>query len=110
MTCRRRSKKAIQRRHISSALATIWSKSAGLVGITPADYPELWLHRVAAAGIDTSGVVSSSETGLASEWFFHRADGGRVDHLHGDADVFEAFFSFFSFFFFIIPYDPIMNL
>jgi sugar/nucleoside kinase (ribokinase family) len=75
----------------AAAGAHLWSRSAGLVGITPADYPELWLHRVAAAGIDTSGVVSSSETGLASEWFFHRADGGRVDHLHGDADVFEAF-------------------
>lgn len=75
----------------AAAGAHLWSRSAGLVGITPADYPAFWLQRIAAAGIDTSGVVKSTETNLASEWFFHRADGDRVDHLHGDADAFEAF-------------------
>lgn len=75
----------------AAAGARLWSKSTALVGVVPADYPVIWLQRIAAAGIDVSGVLKSTETGLASEWFFHREDGGRVDHLHADAGAYEAF-------------------
>jgi sugar/nucleoside kinase (ribokinase family) len=61
--------------------AWIWSDSVGLVAGAGADYPTEWLDRIAAAGIDTSGVYRLPETHALRSRVFYRADGSRTDRV-----------------------------
>ena len=70
----------------SAAGARLWA-SAGCVGVVPRNFPARWLAMLREAGINTSGVHRVDEDVEGTEWFFHRADGSRVDHLHGGTGV-----------------------
>ena len=69
-----------------AAGARLWA-SAGCVGVVPRNFPAQWLAMLREAGINTSGVHRVDEDVEGTEWFFHRADGSRVDHLHGGTGV-----------------------
>lgn len=70
----------------SAAGARLWA-SAGCVGVLPRNYPLHLVRMLRDAGVDTDGLHHVEADVAGSEWFFHRADGGRVDQLHGPADI-----------------------
>lgn len=73
----------------SAAGARLWA-SASCVGVVPRNFPARWLTMLEDAGVGTSGVHSVDEDVEGTEWFFHRADGSRVDHLHGGTGTLAA--------------------
>lgn len=62
--------------------AALWGVRCGIAGRLPADYPETVLAALRASGLDLRALRTEAETAPLQEWFFHRADGSRVDHLH----------------------------
>ena len=70
----------------SAAGARLWAK-AGCVGVIPRNYPVQLLETLRTAGVDTSGLHAAEVDVAGSEWFFHRADGSRMDQLHGPTDL-----------------------
>lgn len=70
----------------SAAGARLWAK-AGCVGVLPRNYPLALVRMLRGAGVDTSGLHHAGVDVAGSEWFFHRADGSRVDQLHGPMDL-----------------------
>jgi ribokinase len=62
--------------------AALWGVRCGIAGRLPADYPEAVLAALRASGLDLRALRTETETAPLQEWFFHRADGSRVDHLH----------------------------
>lgn len=73
----------------SAAGAGVWA-AAGCVGVVPRNFPGRWLSMLDAAGINVSGVHRVARDVEGTEWFFHRADGSRVDHLHAGTDMLVA--------------------
>jgi sugar/nucleoside kinase (ribokinase family) len=62
--------------------AAVWGVRCGIAGRLPADYPEAVLAALRASGLDLRALRIEAGTAPLQEWFFHRADGSRVDHLH----------------------------
>jgi len=77
---------------VYSALgAAIWLDHVGLCGRIPSDYPNAARALLEASGLDLSGLATEAATAPQSEWFFHRPDGSRVDHLHASVEEADAF-------------------
>lgn len=72
----------------AAAGAALWSVAAGIAGRVPADYPPHLLTALAASGLRCDALCHETAKAPALEWFFHRNDGSRRDHLH--ATVGEA--------------------
>lgn len=66
----------------SAAGARLWAGSVGCVGVVPRNFPARWISLLDDAGINICGVHRVDEDVEGTEWFFHRADGSRVDQLH----------------------------
>ncbi|AYF26979.1 MULTISPECIES: carbohydrate kinase family protein [Micromonospora] len=66
--------------------AWVWSDSVGMVAGAGSDYPAGWLDRIAAAGIDTSGVYRLPEAHALRSRVFYRPDGSRTDRV-AEADL-----------------------
>lgn len=62
--------------------AALWGIRCGIAGRLPADYPDAVRAALRASGLDLRALRTEAETAPLQEWFFHRADGSRVDHLH----------------------------
>jgi hypothetical protein len=62
--------------------ARLFLDTVGVVGRVPATYPLDALAKAAGDRLDLSGVGIEPATQAEPEWFFHNADGSRVDHLH----------------------------
>ena len=75
----------------SAAGARLWLDSVGIVGSVPSNYPMDWLAALRASRIDTAGITRVDETVDASEWFFYRGNGSRVDRLYAAPNDYEAF-------------------
>ncbi len=77
---------------IYSALgAARWLERSGICARIPINYPEAALELITASGLDLSGLVVDPVRVEQSEWFFHRADGSRADHLHATAEEADQF-------------------
>src|SRR5215212_8503424 len=75
----------------SAAGARLWLQEVGCVGIVPHNYPTRWLDTLMQAGVDLTGVRHEAKDVDCPEWFFHREDGSRVDHLHAETAALAAF-------------------
>lgn len=64
----------------------VWDAPTALLAGAGTDYPARWLDRVAAAGIDLSGVWSTGEPHALRSRAFYRADGSRTDRV-AEADL-----------------------
>jgi sugar/nucleoside kinase (ribokinase family) len=66
----------------------IWAGRCVLVGDVPENFPGVWMHQLAAAGIDMRFVnVQAGFHPDVSEWFFYDADGGRIDLIYASPDT-----------------------
>ena len=68
--------------------ATLMGARAGILARIPQGWP---VALIAAAGIDTAGLRIEAAAMPDPEWFFHRADGSRVDRLHASLAAADAF-------------------
>jgi len=68
--------------------ATLMGARAGILARVPEGWP---VAQIAAAGIDTAGLRIEAAAMPDPEWFFHRADGNRVDRLHASLAAANAF-------------------
>lgn len=75
----------------SAAGARLFLDAVGVVGRVPADYPRSVLMLAARGGLDVEGIRVVPGTSALPEWFFHRADGSRTDHLHAASAELAAF-------------------
>jgi hypothetical protein len=66
----------------AAAGACLFLDRVGVVGRVPATYPLDALAETAGGRLDLSGIGVEPDTHAQPEWFFHKADGSRVDHLH----------------------------
>lgn len=64
----------------------LWGVPTALLAGAGTDFPAEWLDRVAAAGIDVSGVWSTGEPHALRSRSFYRADGSRTDRV-AEADL-----------------------
>lgn len=64
----------------------VWGAPTALLAGAGTDYPAAWLDRVAAAGIDLSGVWGTGEPHALRSRAFYRADGSRTDRV-AEADL-----------------------
>ena len=71
--------------------ASHWLDSAGICARVPRNYPAHARQALGNLNLDLGGVVTEPVDVLRSEWFFHRTDGSRADHLHATADQADAF-------------------
>jgi len=77
---------------VYSALgAALWLDRVGLCGRIPSNYPRAARALLEACGLDNAGVATEAAGAPRSEWFFHRPDGSRVDHLHASSEEARAF-------------------
>ncbi len=74
----------------AAAGAARWGVTAGIAGRLPVDYPATLLSALAASGLRCDALRREAAAAPALEWFFHRADGSRRDHLHATAEEAEA--------------------
>jgi hypothetical protein len=72
----------------SAAAALLMGARAGLVARVPQGWP---IGMAGDAGLDVSGLQAEPGEVPQPEWFFHRADGSRVDRLHAGLDEAAAF-------------------
>lgn len=75
----------------AAVAASHWLGYVGICARVPQNYPSHARHALEGCALDLSGVVIEPVDVLRSEWFFHRADGSRADHLHASADQADAF-------------------
>jgi ribokinase len=68
----------------SAAGVRLFIDRVGIVGRVPETYPRGVLDAAARSGLDVAGIRIEPGTRAAPEWFLHRADGSRVDHLHAE--------------------------
>lgn len=66
----------------AAAGASLFLDRVGIVGRVPASYPLAALVKVAGERFDRTGIRVEPDTEALPEWFFHKADGSRIDHLH----------------------------
>jgi hypothetical protein len=71
--------------------ASHWLDQVGIVARVPRTYPADAFTALHGSGLDLGGLVVEPVDVTRSEWFFHRADGSRVDHLHATAEQADAF-------------------
>ena len=71
----------------SAAGARLWAGRVGCVGVVPRNFPGRWISLLDAAGINVGGVHRVDTDVDGTEWFFHRADGSRVDQLHAGTEL-----------------------
>ncbi len=71
--------------------ASHWLGRAGICARVPRNYPVHARQALASLNLDLDGIVTEPVDVLRSEWFFHRADGSRADHLHASGDQADAF-------------------
>jgi sugar/nucleoside kinase (ribokinase family) len=64
----------------------IWDVPTALLAGAGTDFPQEWLDRVAAAGIDLSGLWHTGEPHALRSRAFYRADGSRTDRV-AEADL-----------------------
>ncbi len=69
----------------AAAASRLFAGHVGVVGRVPSDYPPSILDDLRAGGLDLAGVGTVAHERAAPEWFFHAADGSRIDGLHGHA-------------------------
>ena len=62
--------------------ARLFLDRVGVVGRVPATYSLDALAKAAGDRLDLSGIGVEPDTQAQPEWFFHNADGSRMDHLH----------------------------
>lgn len=75
----------------SAAGARLFLDAVGVVGRVPGDYPSAVLNDASRSGLDVAGIRLEPGTHAQPEWFFHSADGSRVDHLHAASDELASF-------------------
>ncbi len=75
----------------AAAGASLFLDKVGVVGRVPASYPHDALAKAAAGRLDLAGIRVESDTYAEPEWFFHKADGSRIDHLHAAPAEMAAF-------------------
>jgi sugar/nucleoside kinase (ribokinase family) len=75
----------------AAAGARLFLDRVGVVGRVPETYPRGVLADAARSGLDVEGIRFEPGTEAVPEWFLHRADGSRVDHLHAAAEELTAF-------------------
>lgn len=71
--------------------AHVWLGDVGVCARVPQNYPASAWQALRTTTLDLEGVVAEPVDVHRSEWFFHRPDGSRADHLHaspGEADAF----------------------
>jgi ribokinase len=71
--------------------ASHWLDRAGICARIPRNYPPSALIALEASGLDLGGLVIEQAEVTCSEWFFHRPDGSRADHLHASNEEADAF-------------------
>ena len=71
--------------------ASHWLESVGICARIPRNYPAHARHQLGTSGLELGGLTIEPVDVLRSEWFFHRADGSRVDHLHASSNEADAF-------------------
>ena len=71
----------------SAAGARLWAGRVGCVGVVPRNFPARWISLLDKSGINAGGVHRVDEDVDGTEWFFHRADGSRVDQLHAGTEL-----------------------
>ncbi len=71
--------------------ASHWLGRAGICARVPRNYPAHARQALASLSLDLAGIATEPVDVLRSEWFFHRADGSRADHLYASADQADAF-------------------
>ncbi|MCA3261755.1 MAG: hypothetical protein ING44_07430 [Telmatospirillum sp.] len=74
----------------AAAGASLFLDNVGVVGRVPASYPHDALVKTAGGRLDLAGIRVESDTYAEPEWFFHKADGSRIDHLHAAATEMAA--------------------
>lgn len=72
----------------AAAGARLFLDRVGVVGRVPENYPMAALDGL---DFDLGGIARVPGTRALAEWFFHRADGSRTDHLHADASELAEF-------------------
>ena len=75
----------------SAVAASLWLDDVGLSVRIPQNYPAAARQALLSAALDLEGLVIETVDVLRSEWFFHRRDGSRVDHLHAAPEEADAF-------------------
>ena len=75
----------------SAAGARLFLDRVGVVARVPESYPRAVLAAAGASGLDLAGIRVEPGTRASPEWFLHRADGSRVDHLHAESGELAAF-------------------
>lgn len=70
----------------AAAGAALWGVAAGIAGRVPSDYPVALLAALAESGLRCDALRREAAEAPALEWFFHRSDGSRRDHLHATAE------------------------
>lgn len=69
----------------AASAARLFADHVGVVGCVPSDYPPGILAALREGGLDLDGVRTVPDETAAPEWFFHHADGSRIDGVHGHA-------------------------
>lgn len=75
----------------AAAGARLFLDNVGVVGRVPASYPHAALAKTAGDRLDLAGIRVEPDTHAEPEWFFHNADGSRIDHLHAAPAEMAAF-------------------
>jgi pfkB family carbohydrate kinase len=75
----------------SAVGASLWLDDVGLCARIPQNYPRSARQALEMTALDLGGVVAEPAQVHRSEWFFHRPDGSRADHLHATHDEADAF-------------------
>jgi sugar/nucleoside kinase (ribokinase family) len=74
----------------AAAGACLFLDRVGIVGRVPATYPRAALATAVDKKIDLAGIRIEPDTQATPEWFFHSADGSRIDRLHADMAEMDA--------------------
>ncbi len=75
----------------SAVGASLWLDDVGLCARIPQNYPRSARQSLQMTALDLGGLVVEPVDIHRSEWFFHRPDGSRADHLHAAHEEADAF-------------------
>ena len=75
----------------SAVGAGLWLDHVGVAARIPQNYPPAAVQALAMTGLDLEGLVVEPVDVHRAEWFFHRPDGSRADHLHASQAEADAF-------------------
>ena len=68
-----------------AAGARLWGVDVGIVALVPKGYPQEWINQLAAAGVDTSGIVRTKDSLGLEGTITYQADGTRLLGATGGA-------------------------